>query len=71
VFRPTARSVLFGASIRVQLDGQSATVAGPKVYLEALRRRLRVYDYLDQVEKITRAPVRAQRAAVPAVACCS
>jgi hypothetical protein len=70
VFRPSARSMLFGANIRVQLDGPSATVAGPKVYLEALRRRLRVYDYLDQADKISCAPVRAKRHAEPAVACC-
>jgi hypothetical protein len=70
VFRPATRSMLFGASIRVRLDGQSATLAGPKVYLEALRRRLRVYDYLDQAGKINPTPVRARRAALPAVACC-
>jgi hypothetical protein len=46
VFRPSFRSLLFGAGIEVRLAGASATVAGPKVYLEGLRRRLREQSYL-------------------------
>jgi hypothetical protein len=47
VFRPSFRALLFGAGIRVQITGRSATVTGPKVYLELLRRRLRLQTYLD------------------------
>ena len=71
VFRPTARSLLFGASIRVRLDGPSATVAGPKIYLESLRRRLRLHDYLDQVGKPACCVGRAEKAPAQAAACCS
>lgn len=50
-FRPTFHAVLFGSAIRVELDGAKARVTGPKVYLELLRRRLRVRSYVEQAEK--------------------
>lgn len=50
VFRPSFRSLLFGTGIEVRLAGDAATVTGPKVYLEVLRRRLRLQCYLDRAE---------------------
>lgn len=60
VFRPALRSLLFGAAIRVQLGGERATVSGPKVYLEVLRRRLRLHDYVDRASPHP-APARGGR----------
>jgi hypothetical protein len=51
VFRPAFRAVLFGANIQVEVAGTTATVTGPKVYLEMLRRRLRVESYLEPVRR--------------------
>jgi hypothetical protein len=50
-FRPSFGSLLFGAGIRVEIDGTAATVTGPKVYLELLRRRLRLQSYLYPAER--------------------
>jgi hypothetical protein len=49
-FRPSFRSVLFGAGIEVRLTGDGATLTGAKVYLEVLRRRLRLQSYVDRAE---------------------
>lgn len=50
-FRPAARSLLFGSSIRVALSDGWATLHGPRVYLEMLRRRLRMQGYVEQAER--------------------
>jgi hypothetical protein len=54
VFRPSFGSLLFGAGIRVELAATSATLTGPKVYLELLRRRLRLQSYLAPAERAER-----------------
>ncbi len=51
VFRPALRSLLFGAGIHVQIGDERATVSGPKVYVEMLRRRLRLQDFLDRADR--------------------
>jgi hypothetical protein len=51
VFRPSFQSLLFGAGIRIDLAERTATVTGPKVYLEILRRRLRMQSYLSPMER--------------------
>ena len=50
-FRPAFHSLLFGSGIRVEWGGGWATVSGPRVYLEVLRRRLRVQGYVEQASR--------------------
>jgi hypothetical protein len=53
VFRPALRSFLFGAGIYVQVGDERATVTGPRVHVEQLRRRLRLHDFLDRPDRVT------------------
>lgn len=53
VLRPALMSLLFGAGIEVRLADGTATLSGPKVYLEMLRHRLRMESYFDQAERGT------------------
>jgi hypothetical protein len=57
-FQPSFAALLFGAGIEVRLAGASATVTGPKVYLEGLRRCLRVQSYLAPAERGDRGLLR-------------
>ena len=51
VSRPGFRALLLGGSVQVQLEGQVARVVGPKVFVEILRRRLRLQSYLDRAQQ--------------------
>lgn len=59
-FRPAFQSLLFGSGIRVEFRNGRARLTGPKVYLELLRRRLRVQNYVEQAEN-SAARTRGQR----------
>jgi hypothetical protein len=50
-FTPRGTSLLIGGAIRVQWGNGTATVTGPRVFLEILRNRLRMDDYIDSVRK--------------------
>jgi hypothetical protein len=49
VGRPAFHAFLFGGNIEARLGGERAILKGPKVYLEALRQRLRLHTHLEQV----------------------
>jgi hypothetical protein len=51
LFKPTFRSLLFGATVQVEVTGAWARLTGPRVYLEVIRRRLRVESYLNRTER--------------------
>jgi hypothetical protein len=51
VFRPSFRSLLFGAAVEVRLADGVATITGPSVYLEMLRHRMRVQNHLDRDDR--------------------
>jgi hypothetical protein len=62
VGRPAFHSLLFGGLIEVRLGDERASLSGPKVYLEVLRRRLRVHNHLEQVPHALAAVRRRQGA---------
>jgi hypothetical protein len=47
--RPLFQSFLFGGKIGARVEGTQATLTGPKVYLEMLRRRLRLESHFIKV----------------------
>jgi hypothetical protein len=47
LFRPAFHALLFGGIIRVRVEGRFAHLAGPKLSLERLRKRLRVQNHLE------------------------
>jgi hypothetical protein len=51
VSRPGFRALLLGGAIRVQLEGDTARVTGPKVFIEILRRRMRLQSYIDRAQQ--------------------
>jgi hypothetical protein len=61
VGRPGFHALLFGGAVEAQLGEHRAILTGPKVYLEVLRRRLRVHNHLEQVPH-TLAAVRRRQA---------
>jgi hypothetical protein len=54
VSRPGFRSLLLGGSVQVQVEGDTARVVGPKVFVELLRRRLRMQSYMDRAQQPAR-----------------
>lgn len=48
VYRPGFHAFLFGGRIQVTLEGSSARVAGPKFWVEALRKRLRFQSHVSK-----------------------
>lgn len=56
LFRPGFQSYLLGGSVQVKVDGQQASISGPKVSVEALRRRLRVQNHLKKASPEERKP---------------
>jgi hypothetical protein len=51
VSRPSFRALLFGGRIQVSMFGAAARITGPKVFLEILRRRLRLSTHIANVEQ--------------------
>lgn len=51
VSRPSFRSLLLGGGLQVELIPGEAQVTGPKVFVEILRRRLRLYDHLSRAHQ--------------------
>jgi hypothetical protein len=49
VARPAFQACLFGGPIVVRLGDERVALTGPRIYLEALRRRLRVHTHLEQL----------------------
>jgi hypothetical protein len=49
VGRPAFHALLFGGNIEARLGAERAVLTGPKVYLETLRRRLRLHTHLEQM----------------------
>jgi hypothetical protein len=47
--RPRFNSFLFGGGIRIVVDNSKATIVGPKVSTEVLRKRLRMFNQLYRV----------------------
>jgi hypothetical protein len=54
VSRPGFRALLLGGSVRVQVEGDTARVTGPKLFVEILRRRLRLQSYIDRAQQPAR-----------------
>ena len=54
VSRPGFRALLLGGSVQVQVEGDTARVVGPKVFVEVLRRRLRMQSYMDRAQQPAR-----------------
>lgn len=52
VFKPSFQALLFGGKIRLRIEGASASLSGPKLFLEILRKRLRVQNHLEKDLKI-------------------
>lgn len=52
LFTPSFHSLLFGGGIHVTFEGDSAQVAGPKMYLEMLRNRLRLQSHVENLQKV-------------------
>lgn len=48
---PPVRSLLVGGGINVMLGPEAARLSGPKVYVELLRRRLRVDNFIDRFQR--------------------
>lgn len=57
---PSFHALLFGGTIEVRIEGRTATLAGPKVYVERLRKNLRIQSQVDQVQKSVRDTQRRQ-----------
>jgi hypothetical protein len=51
VSRPGFRSLLLGGGVQVQLEGTTARVTGPKLFVEILRRRVRMQSILDRAQQ--------------------
>jgi hypothetical protein len=51
VGRPAFSSMLFGGTLQAELGDTAARILGPKVYLEMLRRRLRVEHHLEKLQQ--------------------
>lgn len=49
--RPLMRSLLVGGGIHAELGADAARLSGPKVYVELLRRRLRVDNFIDRFQR--------------------
>jgi hypothetical protein len=47
VFRPTFQALLLGGKIRLRVEQGSAQLAGPKLSLEIVRKRLRIQNHLE------------------------
>jgi hypothetical protein len=56
VSRPSFRSLLLGGRIHVEAARHEVTLSGPKVFVEILRRRLRVRSHLASAEQRLRDP---------------
>jgi hypothetical protein len=54
VSRPGFKALLLGGAIRVQLEGDTARVVGPKVFVEIVRRRMRLQSYIDRAQQPAR-----------------
>jgi hypothetical protein len=50
-FTPRRTALLVGGSIRVRWGSGTAAITGPRVFLEILRKRLRMDDHIDSVRK--------------------
>jgi hypothetical protein len=51
VSKPSFHSLLFGGGIRVNIEQDGIQVVGPRVYLEMLRKRLRMESHIEKVQK--------------------
>jgi hypothetical protein len=51
VYRPGFHAFLLGGRIQVSLDGTTAKASGPKLWLEALRQRLRFQTHVDKARQ--------------------
>lgn len=49
--RPHFRALLFGDSITMHLEGNRASISGPRLSLELLRRRYRMASHMDKVQQ--------------------
>lgn len=49
--RPRFRSLLFGDGITMKLNGYHATLSGPRLSLELVRRRYRMVSHMDKVQQ--------------------
>jgi hypothetical protein len=54
VSRPSFRALLLGGRIHVDAKGDEVRISGPKVFVEILRRRLRVHSHLAGTEQSRR-----------------
>ncbi len=54
VSRPGFRSLLLGGGVLVQLEGTTARVTGPKLFIEILRRRVRMQSFIERAQHPTR-----------------
>ena len=52
VFKPSFQALLLGGRIRLRIKGESAQLDGPRMFLEILRKRLRVQNHLEKDLKI-------------------
>jgi hypothetical protein len=52
LFSPSFHSWLLGGKIRVEVKDDSARIVGPKVYLEMLRKKLRVQSHLKDLRTL-------------------
>jgi hypothetical protein len=57
VSRPGFRAMLLGGGVRVQVEGTTARVTGPKLFVEILRRRVRLQSFIERAQK----PLREDR----------
>lgn len=55
-FRPAFQSYLLGGGVQVKVEGQQARITGPKVSVEALRKRLRFQNHLKKITVEERKP---------------
>jgi hypothetical protein len=60
VGRPAFHALLFGGNIEARLGGERAVLTGPKLFLEALRGRLRLHNHVEQVPHALAAVRRRQ-----------
>jgi hypothetical protein len=54
VSRPGFKALLLGGAVRVHLEDDTARVVGPKVFVEILRRRMRLQSYIDRAQQPAR-----------------
>jgi len=70
VTRPRFNALLFGGGLRVTVQGQQATIVGPKLSAEMLRNRLRLAHHLFRVQGVLAEERRATEPLLKRVEIC-